>query len=289
MSASFTGSIAGNVLTIPGAVTGTIEFGQQVKGGTTAPYTFIMKQLTSTTYTVSKSQTVASVAMTADGGSQTSSGGAGAGFCAITTYNVTSAIQFVITAPGSPIITNVQIYHVDDADKIAAGEIFGTELLFRLREANFGVIRFLNWQDNNVSNMTTWNTRKPVTYATWLGDQLNNNFYAGTATHTGNAYVTSQYPAMHSSDGTAWTTGGPKDKDLVIVSFLNSATQSGTCSLSIGTSGVAANILDGFGGPLSEGGTGGGGIFYPIGGTATKPRNAGLRCGSRRVAIIRIQ
>lgn len=276
-TATFTGSIAGTTLTISG-LSGTIQPGQRVVGGTVQPYTFIMSG-SGSTYTVSKSQSATGLTG-ANGGSTSSSGGAGAGFYAMSTDGVAGSIQFKITSVGSPIITNVQIYHVDDAAKVVAGEIFGTLFLSRIREANFGVLRFLNWHDNNVSNMTTWRTRKPVTYATYLGDQLNNSFYAGTATHTGNAYVTSQYPAMHSSDGTAWTSGGPKDKDTIHVSYVNSATQSGTCSMSVGASGVAVNILDAFGGPLSEGGTGGGGIFYPIGGTsnslATLIYDAGL-------------
>ena len=254
---TFTGSIAGNVLTIPGTITGTIQFGQRVTGGTTLPYTFIMKQLSSTTYQVSKSQTVASVAMTADGGSFTSSGSAGAGFMAMTIQAAVHEIQFYIRTVGSPIITNVQIYHVDDAAQAAAGEVFGTEFLRRIREANFGVLRFLNWQAGNNTNLTTWRTRKPISHITYQAYQLNNDFYAGVTTNSGNAYSTSGFPAFHSSDGTAWTSGGPKDRDTVLVCYGNSATQSGTCSLSVGGSG-AVNILTPNGDALSS-------TYYPLG------------------------
>jgi hypothetical protein len=122
-------------------------------------------------------------------------------------------------------------------------------------------LRFLNWQDANTTNVTTWRTRKPITYVTYLGHQRNNSFYAGSATNGGsNAYSTSGFPALHSSDGTAWTSGGPKDKDTVHVLYANSATQSGTASLSIGGSG-AINILNAYSGALSEAS-----VFYPLGG-----------------------
>ena len=259
------GSITGTTLAISG-LSGTIQPGQRVVGGTVLPYTFIMSG-SGTTWTVSKSQSATGITG-ANGGSFTSSGGAGAGFCAITTNGTNRTVNFIIRTVGSPIITNVQLFHVDDAAIQASGEIFGTLFLSRLREANFGVLRFLNWHINNTSNMTTWRTRKPVTYATYVGDQLNNSFYAGTATHTGNAYVTTQFPAIHSSDGTAWSSGGPKDRDTIHVNYTNTAT-TGTCTLSVGTSGVAINILNAFGGPLNEGGTGlGSNLFYPIGGGA---------------------
>jgi hypothetical protein len=254
---TFTGSITGNTLTISG-LSGTIQPGQRVVGGTVLPYTFIMSG-SGTTYTVSKSQTATGITG-ANGGASTSSGGVGAGFFACTTNGTSEQMEFTINSIGSPRITNVQLFHVDDAALQASGEIFGTEFLRRVREANFGVLRFMVWHDNNTSNMTTWRTRKPASYMTYLGHQLNNSFYAGTASHTGNVYVSSQFPAIHSSDGTAWTSGGPKDKDTVHVAYTNSATTSGACSLSIGTSGVAINLLNQHGGPVSEST-----VFYPVG------------------------
>jgi len=253
---TFTGTITGTTLTVS-SVSGTVQPGQRLSGGTALANTFIVSG-SGTTWTVSKSQSA--TATGANGGSLTSSGGAGAGYYGITTDGVSKAIQFVITAVGSPIITNVQVYNAADAGLVAAGETFGAEFKRRLIEANFGVIRFLNWQDNNISNVTTWNTRKPVNYIMYQADQINNSFYAGTATHTSDAYVTSQFPAIHSSDGTAWTTGGPKDRDTIHVVFTNAATATGPCSLSVATSATPKNMLNPFAGPLSENA----GTFYPI-------------------------
>ena len=118
--------------------------------------------------------------------------------------------------------------------------------------------------------------RKPITHVNYLGDQLNNSFYAGTAAHTSNNYVTSQRPALHSSDGTAWTSGGPKDKDTVHVLYTNSATQTGLCSLSIAGS-TPVNIINPYCGALADDP---GGNFYPRGGfvgsLATLIYDAGL-------------
>jgi hypothetical protein len=250
-TATFTGSITGTTLTISG-LSGTIQPGQRVTGGTVLPYTFIMSG-SGTTYTVSKSQSATGITG-ADGGSFSSSGGAGAGFMAMTILAGISQIQFKIATVGSPIITNVQIYHVGDAAQVAAGEIWGTEFLRRIREANFGVLRFLNWQDGNTANSTTWRTRKPISYATYQGDQLNNNYYAGVTTNSGNAY-SAAFPPFHSSDGTAWTSGGPKDRDTIHVRYNAAATQSGTCSLNVGGTG-AVNILTKHGGALVN-------VFYP--------------------------
>ena len=43
-TASFTGSITGNVLTIPGSISGTIQFGQRVTVGTKLQYKYIMNR-----------------------------------------------------------------------------------------------------------------------------------------------------------------------------------------------------------------------------------------------------
>jgi hypothetical protein len=196
-SATFTGSISGTTLTIPGTVTGTIKIGQRVTGGTTLPYTFITAG-SGTTYTVSKSQTVAPTSLTADCGSFSSSGAAGAGFCVTSGptdstigFSQVAEIIFHILAIGTPHITNIKIFHVDDAADIDAGLVFGKKFKQRLQEANFGVIRFLNWQNGNNTNVTTWATRKPVDYVYYNGFEYRSALYCTTAaTRSGTAYTT---------------------------------------------------------------------------------------------------
>ncbi len=70
---AFTGSIAGQTLTVSAITTGGLYTGQVISGGTVDPGTVITGQLTGTagstgTYTVSISQTVASAALTGSGG-----------------------------------------------------------------------------------------------------------------------------------------------------------------------------------------------------------------------------
>lgn len=268
---TFTGSISGNVLTIPGSITGgPFQFGEMVQsnsGSLVLPQTVITAQLSSTTFRVSKSQTVGSVAMTASGGSTSSGSGAGSGFFSCTIASGVTAFIFRITSMGSSsdYINNIKLFHVDDAELLQAGNVFGQKFKQRLIEANFGVIRFLNWQNGNTTNVTTWATRKPLNYIFYGGYQLRSDLYAGVTTNVGNAYSTAAVPAIHSSDGSAWVNGdAPKQGDLVHLMINASATQSGTCSLKVGTGGStsAINMLAERSDALTVGNNG-----YPIGGT----------------------
>lgn len=267
---TFTGSIAGNVLTIPGSITGgPFQFGEMVQsnsGSLVLPQTVIMAQLSSTTYRVSKSQAVGSVAMTASGGSTSSSSGPNSGFFSCTIAAGIGALVFRILSMGSPsdYINNVQIFHVDDAELLQAGNVFGQKFKQRLIEANFGVIRFLNWQRGNTSNVTTWSTRKPLNYIFYGGYQLRSDLYAGITSNSGNAYTTAIFPSIHSSDGTPWTSGGPKDKDTVHILF-NASASAAPCTLDIGGAGFAINILSAYATAMASGTNGNGG--FPEGGT----------------------
>lgn len=150
---------------------------------------------------------------------------------------------------GSPHISNIYVCHEDDETALLAGEVFGVKFKQRLAEANFGVIRFLNWQNSNYDMTTTWASRKPVSYAYWAGSEFRNSMWAGVTTNSGNAY------SVAAPSGWA----GLIDKATVILKFNASATQSGTCSLDVGGSG-AINIIDKYSLPLSTGGN-----SYPLG------------------------
>lgn len=86
-------------------------------------------------------------------------------------------------------ITNYQFFHISDEAAVNAGQIFGVQFLQRLRAANCGVIRFLNWQGGasgaNDSNVTTWATRKPQGYYSYNADEWRASVFAGTATTSG--------------------------------------------------------------------------------------------------------
>jgi hypothetical protein len=136
---------------------------------------------------------------------------------------------------------------VDDEAALDAGQVFGKKYLERLREANFGVLRFLGWQEGNSGNTTTWDTRKPVDYVYYQGNQFRSDLYAGVTTNVGNAYSAS-------------LPGGftLKDKATVTIKF-NVSAQPGPCTLNVNGTG-AINILGPEGNDLNKN-------SYPVGGT----------------------
>lgn len=176
-------------------------------------------------------------------GSRTSTNGAGRYvFSTIDTRFVIG-----ISAIGNPRISNLQVFHASDEAAINAGQVFGTKFKQRLIEANFGVIRFLNWQSGNTTNVTTWATRKPVSYVFYAGTEFRPSLYAGMTTNTGNAY-SAQLPGFKLAD-----------KATVIVKF--NASCNGPCTLNVSGTGDIP-ILNAYSGPLSAGSN-----SYPIGGT----------------------
>lgn len=148
---------------------------------------------------------------------------------------------------GSPHITNMKVFHADDESALQEGLVFGAKFKQRLLEANFGVIRFLNWQDANTTNVTTWASRKPASYAFYSASEFRPGLYAGVTSNVGAAYRAS-LPGFQLVD-----------KAMVIVKF--NASCAGPCTLDINGTG-AVNVLNEYAGALSadtnsyvEGGT----------------------------------
>lgn len=174
----------------------------------------------------------------------------------ITPFNV----GVVSVASSSDYPHDIICCHVDDEALIDQGQIFGRKFLQTLSDARFGVLRFLNWQNGNASQITNWASRKPEGYVFYQGAESRASLYAGATSNSGNDYATAIFPpGGHSSDNTAWTSGGPKDKDTVTVLINASATASGLCSLDIGATGTPINILNSYSNPLTVGGN-----SYPV-------------------------
>ncbi|WP_456739889.1 hypothetical protein [Bradyrhizobium sp. USDA 4469] len=106
---------------------------------------------------------------------------------------------------------NVQFFHSADEARLKAGEVFGVDFKNRLAQANFGVYRFLNWQNGNTSNVTTWATRKPISYAYYAGVEFRGSIYAGTTTNVSDNFSIS------------FGSGAPQDKQTLIVLFNTTA------------------------------------------------------------------
>ncbi|MCG2673212.1 hypothetical protein ACFPFP_40850 [Bradyrhizobium sp. GCM10023182] len=150
-----------------------------------------------------------------------------------------------ISAIGSPRITNLRVFHVNDETALNAGQVFGARFKQRLMEANFGVVRFMNWQAGNTTNVTTWATRKPTSYVFYAGQEFRKSLYAGLTRNVGSAYAV-DFPNFRLAD-----------KATVIVKFNVSNTT--PCTLNVNGTGDI-NILNHYSAPLSSGN-------YPIGGT----------------------
>jgi hypothetical protein len=174
-------------------------------------------------------------------GSKTSTNGSGRYVFSTTS----SQFSVGISAIGNPRITNLQVFHVDDEAALKAGQVFGTKFKQRLLEANFGVIRFLNWQSGNTTNVTTWATRKPVSYVFYAGHEFRSGLYAGLTTNSGAAY--------------AATLAGFKLVDKATVTVKFNASYNGPCTLNVNGTGPIS-ILSEYSQPLNS-------SSYPIGGT----------------------
>jgi hypothetical protein len=176
-------------------------------------------------------------------GSKTSSNGRGR-YVFFTTDN---RFSIGIVAIRTPRITNLRVFHVDDEAALNAVEVFGVQFKQRLTEANFGVIRFLNWQAGNSTNVTTWATRKPISYVFYTGEEYRGSLYAGLTTKAGSAY-SANLPGFTLTD-----------KATVMVKF--NASNNGPCTLNVSET-ADINILDALCTPLSAAGNN-----YPVGGT----------------------
>ena len=160
----------------------------------------------------------------------------------------TTATEFLIgiSSIGNPYITNLQVFHANDEAALTAGLVFGQQFVARLKQANFGVIRFLNWQNGNTTNVTTWATRKPVTYVFYSGPEFRSTLYAGLTTNAGTAY-TATLPGFALAD-----------KATVTIKF--NASCNGPCTLNVNGTGNI-NVLSEYATALSSGGN-----SYPVGG-----------------------
>lgn len=84
-------------------------------------------------------------------------------------------------------ITDMKLYHIDDEADVLAGKTFGNQFKAKLRAANFGVYRNLNWPNMNTSHVTTWATRRPIAYPTYNSIELRASIYCPTVSVSGAA------------------------------------------------------------------------------------------------------
>ena len=122
-----------------------------------------------------------------------------------------SALNVSITGVGP---TKLQLYNVNDNNPNTT--TFTKKFLARLREAKFGVIRFLNWQVGNTTNVTTWDTAdRGVDYYQFNSgslriDLLCNLAGSGITTNSGADYTVSAPSTWSGTPGSL-----PPDKATV--------------------------------------------------------------------------
>jgi hypothetical protein len=139
---------------------------------------------------------------------------------------------------GTP--TDIVIMHEDDVAAYDAGGIFSAPFLTLLREQNWGVLRFLDWQQANITNVREWDDRKPEDYVFYHGDEIRESIYAGATTNVGEAYSVAAPPS--------W--GGLVDKAIVTVRFNETATTNSP-TLNVASTG-AKTILGADGQPINH-------------------------------------
>jgi hypothetical protein len=128
--------------------------------------------------------------------------------------------RIVLRITETSALTDIAVLHTADEADWLIGKKFGKRYLERMREANFGVVRFLDllWQNNTM--VTRWTHRKPVDYASWKEYEFRPSLWAGTTTNSGNAF---------SATLAGFTL---VDKAMVLLEFNADATDTATLNVS---------------------------------------------------------
>jgi hypothetical protein len=174
------------------------------------------------------------------GGFNNSTWTSAAGNGRVVISNPAQGVVISITGVGSPHITNLRFVHVNDETFLDNGEVFQYDFKNAIREGNFGVLRFLNWNITNLSTQATWGDRKPITYYSYAADEMRSNMFA-TATWNGSKYIISSPPS-------SWA--GLVDKAHLIITVDTNAT--GASNLNVNGTGDVP-IYNYGGSPISGG------------------------------------
>jgi hypothetical protein len=124
-------------------------------------------------------------------------------------------IALQITGIGGSPITHIEFFHEDDEALIDAGQVFSQAVLDEFAYAGWGTTRFMDWQLNNLSDISRWRHMKPYGYAYWHGYAPMSEFYAGATTGVADAYVIADEPP----DWEPTVGGKPADGQLIVVKF----------------------------------------------------------------------
>lgn len=220
------GGSAGTTLTVTVASSCSLVVGQPISNGSTSVNTFGVPTIitgksgsancpscTGTggtgTYLVNWSQSVASGSINPGIRNELTSG------AEVTTNNVTWKAVILSVASGNT-LGNMAFIHKNDEALYWAGQLTGSLFKLRVQQGNFSVLRDLNTAGTNITNVTTWATRKPTAYFSYLAPEMRNSLYAGQPTYALNG-SSNDYAVTFGS-------GSPVDKQTVCVHWGNTAT-----------------------------------------------------------------
>ncbi|ANW00700.1 hypothetical protein [Bradyrhizobium icense] len=231
-------------------------------------------------------------------------------------FSLTTATRLTIghTVNGATRVTNIRLVHVDEEDAYNAGEVFSAKFKARLQEANFGALRFLNWQAANITNVSTWDTAsRPETYYSYNSSQfradlLCNLAGSGITTNSGADYAVAapsnwsglvdkttvhavfNEPSPGQSDPTGVTFAGGGSPNITWDTDVTASISGTTLTITaqVGSSNTAAGIASigmGVSGPGVTAGTRIIGLGTGIGGTGTYTLNNSMTVASQTLTL----
>lgn len=135
-------------------------------------------------------------------------------------------------------ITNIRVTLTgSDTTALNSGEVFRPYFKSRLIEAGFGVLRFMDWQGNNTTNMTNWASRKPVTYYSYAAGEFRNTASAGRpALYCGATAVSTNTYTLTGNGSGVPASGAPAHMQVAQFKFNKNAFAPITTSTTVGTS-----------------------------------------------------
>lgn len=131
---------------------------------------------------------------------------------------------------------DVALYYDDDEAVFLAGQIWSPNLIAKLRDGKYGILRTLDLQANNIEKTVDWATRKPVTYASyhstrWIPESISPSGMTTTSS-TGAAYAL------------AWAGYSLANNAIVHVYFNRSQYKAATAAVSSGANTIITVSAD---------------------------------------------
>jgi len=187
-------------------------------------------------------------------GSTTSSDSSVNNFITCTCADQRISVGATATSAAPNHIKNIRVSLTgSETTLLNSGEVFRPEFKDKLIEAGFGVLRYMDWQYNNTTNVTDWASRKPTSYYSYSADEYRNTastgrqkLYCGGTGGSANAYT-----ITGNGDGVP-SSGGPSHMQIIQLGFHVDATESGGATLDLNGAGPKA-ILSWTGAALSAG------------------------------------